>query len=43
MEFPPEYWRERAERVRKTADHVDDAARETVLRMGEAAGLSLRA
>ncbi len=33
MELPPKYWRERAERVRKTADFVDDAARETLLRI----------
>ena len=33
MELPPEYWRERAERVRKTADFVDEKARETLLRI----------
>jgi hypothetical protein len=33
MELTAEYWRERAERVRKTADFVDDKARETLLRI----------
>jgi hypothetical protein len=33
MELPPEYWSERAERVRKTADVVDEKARETLLRI----------
>jgi diadenosine tetraphosphate (Ap4A) HIT family hydrolase len=33
MDLTPEYWRERAERVRKTADFVDEAARETLLRI----------
>ncbi len=33
MELPPEYWRERAERVRKTANFVDEQARETLLRI----------
>jgi hypothetical protein len=33
MELPPEYWRERAERVRKAADFVDERARETLLRI----------
>jgi hypothetical protein len=33
MELRPEYWTERAERVRKTADFVDEKARETLLRI----------
>ena len=33
MELPPEYWHERAERLRKTADFVDDQTRETLLRI----------
>lgn len=35
MELTPDYWRERAERVRKTADFVDDIARETLLRIAD--------
>ncbi len=30
-ELPPEYWRERAERLRQTANFVDEQARETLL------------
>jgi hypothetical protein len=33
MGLPPEYWRERAERVRKTVDFVNEKARETLLRI----------
>ena len=33
MDLTSEYWRERAERVRKTADFVDEKARETLLRI----------
>ena len=33
MELPPQYWRERAERVRQTANFVDEQARETLLRI----------
>jgi hypothetical protein len=33
MQLPPEYWSERAERLRKTADFVDETARETLLRI----------
>ena len=33
MELPPEYWRERAERVRQTANFVDEQARETLLKI----------
>ena len=33
MDLTPEYWHERAERVRKTADFVDEKARETLLRI----------
>jgi hypothetical protein len=33
MELTAEYWHDRAERVRKTAKFVDDATRETLLRI----------
>jgi hypothetical protein len=33
VELSAEYWRERANRVRKTANFVDDQARETLLRI----------
>ncbi len=33
MELSSEYWRERAERVRKAADCVDETAREILLRI----------
>jgi hypothetical protein len=33
MELTAEYWHERAERVRKTADFVDEEARRTLLRI----------
>ena len=33
MELSPEYWRERADRVRRTASYVDEQARETLLRI----------
>ena len=44
MELPPEYWRERADRVRKTADFVDEKARDTLLRIaGDYDSLAQRA
>jgi diadenosine tetraphosphate (Ap4A) HIT family hydrolase len=44
MDLTPEYWRERAERVRKIADFVDEAARETLLRIaGNYESLALQA
>ena len=33
MELTAEYWRERAERVRKTAEFVDEKARATLLKI----------
>ena len=33
MQLPPEYWHERAERLRKTAEFVDAPARETLLKI----------
>jgi hypothetical protein len=33
MDLTPEYWRERAERVRKAVAFVDEATQETLLRI----------
>jgi hypothetical protein len=33
MELTAEYWHERAQRVRKTAEFVDDTAREVLLKI----------